>query len=262
MPARSSNEKRDTPCTATPCTRIDDRAPISTWEETRGFLTFSQKNHTPVSSYLSVKKCGFLSVTNICLGRKLVGNESFLFWSVHRWFSWELRAWKRSGNEVEFTRIEWSESSTGQTRYFPETISVEPLDRNAARVHVLLWIATCSLRQLLLRTRHYGSACTPSYLNSNRAGGWAALRWLVEQFLLESYLVVLGILSGQFKTSVSLIACTVVMANLLHSILSQRLQLLTMFFLSFISIRVSDFLRSTTSNNLLDYVLIERNRQR
>lgn len=84
----------------------------------------------------------------------------------------------------------------------------------------------------------------------------------MEQFLLESYLVVLGILSGQFKTSVSLIACTVVMANLFHSILSQRLQLLTMFFLSFISIRVSDFLRSTTSNNLLDYILIERNRQR
>lgn len=84
----------------------------------------------------------------------------------------------------------------------------------------------------------------------------------MEQFLLESYLVVLGILSGQLKTSVSLIACTVVMANLFHLILSQRLQFLTMFFLSFISIRVSDFLRLTTSNNSLDYVLIERNRQR
>ena len=249
------------------------RAPQRALESTIAPRSRRGKRH--VGFWLSAKRITrpYLRIslprnTDFCRWRRFVSAESSL--ETNRFFfgryidgfhdNWGLR----NGAETKLNLLESNGQRvcTGQTRYFPETISVEPLARNAARVHVLLRIATCSLRQLLLRTPRYGPACTPSYLNSNRAGGWAALRWLVEQFLLESYLVVLGILSGQLKTSVSLIACTVVMANLFHLILSQRLQFLTMFFLSFISIRVSDFLRLTTSNNSLDYVLIERNRQR
>ena len=63
-------------------------------------------------------------------------------------------------------------------RYFPATISVGPFGRNAVRVpRVTLNRATCSLRQLYASpSTHYGYACTPSYLNSNRAGGRADLR--------------------------------------------------------------------------------------